>query len=384
MNLTIVNKTDTVETVPAGRVVRFFRRFDYMQVIPMSLLMIIGVYYIYSTGQQVGGNPDIWKKQLFFVCTGIVIWLVLSFINYRFWKQWSLIIYIVGMVSLVLVLFFGQVRFGARRWFSLFGMFSVQPSEFSKLSVLLMSAWLLSMRSFKVHKFSHLAGFLGIIAIPFVLILIEPDLGSSIILWPVAAALLFAAGIKWKWIFTAIILVMILLPPAYIYLLKDYQKERILVFLDPGRDPKNKGWNSLQSQLAVGSGGMWGKGPMQSTQSTLGFLPKTVANSDFIFSVIAEETGFVGSSILIFLYVMLIFSAFRTAVITEEPFGKYLAVGIGSILSIHSAVNLGMTVGLMPVTGLPLPLVSLGGSFIISTMLALGLLQSVYIFREKE
>lgn len=384
MNLTIVNKTDTVETVPAGRIIRFFTRFDYIQVIPMLLLLLVGVYYIYSTGQQVGGNPDIWKKQLFFVCCGGGVWLFLSFINYRVWKQWALVIYLVGLISLVLILFFGEYRFGARRWFSLFGMFSVQPSEFAKLAILLMSAWVLSLRGFKVHNLRHLAGFLLITVVPFVLILIEPDLGSSIILWPVSAAMLFAAKLKWKWIIIALVTVLLLIPPTYIFLLKDYQKERILVFLDPGRDPNNKGWNSRQSQLAVGSGGMWGKGPMQSTQSTLGFLPKTVANSDFIFSVIAEETGFVGSSLLIFLYVMLVFSAFRTAMIVDDGFGKYLAIGIGSVLFIHSAVNIGMTIGLMPVTGLPLPLVSLGGSFIISTMISLGLLQSVYIYSKEE
>ena len=384
MNLTIINKTETVQTVPAGRILRFFTRFDYVQIIPMLLLLLLGICYIYSTGQQVGGNPDIWKKQLFFISCGLLIWLFLTFIPYNFWAQWALVIYLVGVASLVLVLFFGQYRFGARRWFSLFGMLSVQPSEFAKLSILLMSAWILSLRGFRVHNLKHLLGFLMVTIVPFVLILIEPDLGSSIILWPVAVALLFVANLKWKWILIAVIAAVMLAPPAYIFLLKDYQKERILVFLDPGRDPNNKGWNSRQSQLAVGSGGMWGKGPMQSTQSTLGFLPKTVANSDFIFSVIAEETGFFGSSMVLLLYAMLIFSAFRTAGIASDSFGKYLAVGIGSVLFIHSAVNIGMTVRLMPVTGLPLPLVSLGGSFIISTMISLGLLQSIYIYSNQE
>ena len=379
MDLTIVKKSDNLNTPQSGRFIRFFTRFDYMQMIPMFLLLLLGVYYIYSTGQQVGGNPDIWKKQLFFIMCGFTIWLFLSFIDYRYWAQWALFVYIVGIISLVLVLFLGEARYGARRWFSLFGMFSVQPSEFAKLAILLMSSWVLSLRTFKMHKIKHLAGFLMIIAIPFFLILIEPDLGSAIILWPVATALLFVANIKWKWIIIAGLTIFILIPPVYMFVLRDYQKERILVFLDPGRDPKNKGWNSHQSQLAVGSGGMWGKGRMKSTQSTLGFLPKTVANSDFIFSVIAEETGFLGSSIVIFLYVMLVGSAFRTAAIAVDRFGKFLAVGVGSVIFIHSAVNIGMTIRLMPVTGLPLPLVSLGGSFIISTMISLGLLQSIYV-----
>ena len=380
MNLTIINKTESTQSLPTGKIVRFFICFDYLQMIPMFLLLLLGIYYVYSTGQQVGGNPVIWKKQLVFIICGCFMWGGLSFVNYKFWKQWALIIYIVGVASLILVLFIGQYRYGARRWFSIFGFLSVQPSEFAKLSILLMSAWILSLRGFKVHDLKHLAGFILITTVPFVLILIEPDLGSSIILWPVAAALLFVANLKWKWIIIAILAIMIFIPVAYTFILRDYQKERILVFLDPGRDPNNKGWNSRQSQLAVGSGGMWGKGPMQSTQSTLGFLPKTVANSDFIFSVIAEETGFVGSSIVMFLYAMLVLSAFRTAAIATDPFGKYLAVGIGSVIFIHSVVNIGMTIRLMPVTGLPLPLVSLGGSFIISTMISLGLLQSIYIY----
>lgn len=384
MNLTIINKTERMQTVPTGKIVRFFTRFDYLQMIPMFLLLLLGIYYVYSTGQQVGGNPDIWKKQLFFIICGCLIWGGLSFVNYRFWAQWSMVFYIMGLACLVLVLFFGEYRYGARRWFSLFGFLSVQPSEFAKLSVILMSAWILSLRSFKIHNLKHLFGFVMVTAVPFCLILIEPDLGSSIILWPVTLALLFVANIKWKWILIALITVTILTPPAYIFLLKDYQKERILVFIDPGRDPNNKGWNSRQSQLAVGSGGMWGKGPMQSTQSTLGFLPKTVANSDFIFSVIAEETGFIGSCAVIFLYIMLVLSTFRTAAIAADPFGKYLAVGIGSVIFIHSAVNIGMTIRLMPVTGLPLPLVSLGGSFIFSTMISLGLLQSVYIYSDED
>jgi len=190
--------------------------------------------------------------------------------------------------------------------------------------------------------------------------------------------MLFAGKIKWKWILTTIIIIMVLAPCVY-PLLRGYQKERILVFLDPSRDPSNKGWNSRQSQLAVGSGGFWGKGIGNNTQSTLGFLPKTVANSDFIFSVIAEETGFIGALIMLFCYLLLIFSSFRTAIIAIDDFGRYLAVGIGTLIFIHSAVNIGMTIRLMPVTGLPLPLVSLGGSFIISTMISLGILQSIYI-----
>jgi len=381
VKITLIQTDSRHEAIlsPASKIVRFFASLDYLQIISMCSLLFIGVYYIYSTGHQVGGNPDIWKKQLFFVICGGLIWLSLILVNFKIFKQWSVILYTLGLLILLIVLFFGERRFGATRWLSLFGFLSVQPSEFAKLSTLIMGAWVLSLRQFNVRNLKHVLIFTFIIFLPFFLILVEPDLGSSIILWPVAGAMLFAAGLKWKWILIIVITALISAPPAYMYLLKDYQKERIRIFIDPGRDPNDKGWNSRQSQLAVGSGGLSGKGLMNSTQSTLGFLPKTVSNSDFIFSVIAEETGFVGASIMIFLYIMLIFSAFRTAFMTDDYFGKYLAVGIGSILFIHSAVNIGMTIRLTPVTGLPLPLVSLGGTFVVSTMIALGILQSIYI-----
>ncbi|NOY75354.1 MAG: rod shape-determining protein RodA [Kiritimatiellaeota bacterium] len=354
------------------------RHLDYLQLAPMLCLLVIGLFYIYSTGHQVGGKPDIWKKQIFFISIGFAIWAVLASIDYRIWKQWALVVYLAGVVSLALVLCFGEYRWGARRWFSIFHMFSVQPSEFAKLAVVVISAWVLSLRGFKINDLRHVAGFLAITLVPFVLVLVEPDLGSSMILWPIAGALLFAAGLKWKWILIAVVALLILIPASYPFL-NGYQKERVLVFLDPSRSPNNKGWNSRQSELAVGSGGLFGKGLFQSTQSTLGFIPKTVANSDFIFSVIAEENGFVGSLVVLGCYLLLIASTMRTAAIARDSFGRYLAVGTGTLLFVHSFVNIGMTVRLMPVTGLPLPLVSLGGSFIVSTMISLGILQSIHI-----
>jgi rod shape determining protein RodA len=378
MKLTLINDNRRAPVSNVPPLVRQILRVDFLQLIPMLFLLGLGLFYIYSTGHQVGGNPDIWKKQLFFVVLGLSIWLFLAYIDYKIWAQWALIIYGVGVLSLVLVLLFGVERYGAKRWFSLLGLFSVQPSEFAKIATLILSAWVLSLRNFDMHNFKHFSGLVLITAIPFLLIYKEPDLGSSIIFLPILAAMVFVGKVRWKWILITIVTVMIMIPGIYPFL-RGYQKERILVFLDPSRDPTNKGWNSRQSQLAVGSGGPYGKGIGNSTQSTLGFLPKTVANSDFIFSVIAEETGFVGSAMVLLSYLLIILSAFRTAVVARDDFGKYIAIGIGVLIFIHSFVNIGMTIRMMPVTGLPLPLVSLGGSFIISTMISLGLLQSIYI-----
>ena len=378
MNLTIINDSRRKGETHTPVFLRQLLRIDFLQFIPMIFLLGLGLFYIYSTGQQVGGNPDIWLKQLRYIVIGMAIWAFLAYVDYRVWAQWAVVIYALGVISLILVLLFGVERYGAKRWFSLFGIFSVQPSEFAKIATLITSAWILSLRNFNLNRIWHLIGFGAVTALPFFLIYKEPDLGSSIILLPVAAAMIFVCRISWKWIIIAIICVMVLIPSIYPFL-RGYQKERILVFLDPARDPSNKGWNSRQSQLAVGSGGLKGKGIGNSTQSTLGFLPKTVSNSDFIFSVIAEETGFIGAMLILLSYMTIIASALRTAIIAADDFGKYMAVGIAVLIFIHSFVNIGMTIRLMPVTGLPLPLVSLGGSFIISTMIALGLLQSIYI-----
>ena len=166
-------------------------------------------------------------------------------------------------------------------------------------------------------------------------------------------------------------------------MLRPYHKARIHVFLKPDSDPLNKGWNQRQSELAVGSGGLTGKGFMQGTQNQLGYLPQTVSNSDFIFSVIAEETGFLGSALLLIMYTVLMISIFRTALIAPDDFGRYLCTGIGAVLALHSIVNIGMSVRLMPVTGLPLPLVSYGGTFMLATMSCLGIVQSVYARRNR-
>jgi len=359
-------------------------RWDYLQIIPAIALISLGLFYIYSTGhQEIGGDPNAWKRQLRYVVLGAAAWTFLSCIDYRVWKQWAPVGYVAAMVLLVFVLFFGQVRYNARRWISVYGIFSLQPSEFAKIATILFVAWIMSLRKFNPNKLWHFLGLCAAVGAPFALIALEPDLGTAAVLVPVAAALVFVSKLKMKWV-VALALAAALLVPAVYPFLRPYQKERVLVFLDPSRDPDGRGWNSRQSQLAVGSGGMWGKGFMKSTQSTLGFLPKTVSDSDFIFSVIAEETGFVGSISVIFCYFLIILSAFKTAALTKDPFGRYLAVGIGTLIFAHSAVNIGMTIRLMPVTGLPLPLVSKGGTFVFSMMAALGLIQSVHLHNAAE
>jgi rod shape determining protein RodA len=253
-----------------------------------------------------------------------------------------------------------------------------------------MLSMIMSLKSFNENKLYNLFIIAAIAFVPFVLILVEPDLGSSLVIIPIVGALLFISRLKLKYMIIGGIIGAFLISAEILNekyemhpLLKGYQKERILVFLYPERDPENRGWNQRQSELAVGSGGLYGKGFMQGTQNTLGFLPQTVSNTDFIFSVIAEETGFTGALFIISMYALLIVAAIRTAALARDQFGMYLATGISAIFFMHSVVNIGMSVRLMPVTGLPLPLVSYGGSFMLSSMIYLGLLQSIYTHRRK-
>jgi rod shape determining protein RodA len=364
---------------------------DYFQVIPMLALSIIGILFIYGTGQQVGGYAasSFWKKQILWFVIGFCFWIYLAFTDYRNFKHWSVVIYVMSLIALVIVLLFGLKIYGARRWLQVAGV-RIQPSEFAKFAVLLMLSMIMSLKSFNENKLYNLFIIAAIAFVPFVLILVEPDLGSSLVIIPIVGALLFISRLKLKYMIIGGIIGAFLISAEILNekyemhpLLKGYQKERILVFLYPERDPENRGWNQRQSELAVGSGGLYGKGFMQGTQNTLGFLPQTVSNTDFIFSVIAEETGFTGALFIISMYALLIVAAIRTAALARDQFGMYLATGISAIFFMHSVVNIGMSVRLMPVTGLPLPLVSYGGSFMLSSMIYLGLLQSIYTHRRK-
>lgn len=359
-------------------------RFDWLQIVPMFLLLITGALFIYGTGQQVGGIHAalIWKKQLLFMGIGIVIWFFLIFFDYRWLIPGTFVIYPFSLLLLVIVLLFGTELYGAKRWLSIGG-FSYQPSELAKLGVILSVSFLLSRRKANINNPLWALGVIILTAIPFLLIYKEPDLGTALVLLPIVGAILFSAHLKLRWILALLILLMATAPVLYMNL-KPYQKERIYTFLNPESDPTDLGWNAVQANLAVGRGGVTGKGFMEGTHCSLGYLPRTVANSDFIFPVIAEETGFIGAFLLLMLYAVLMFSILRTAMLAPDDFGRYLCVGIGALLITHVAVNIGMCIQLLPITGLPLPLVSYGGSFMVSMMIYLGIVQSVYAHRKQD
>lgn len=353
---------------------------DLLQIIAAGLLIIFGSTFIYSAGQHVGGiMMTAWEKQIMWVLVGFVVWLILSYTNYNILAVIAPVFYIITITLLVMIFFMGVKIYGARRWLD-FGGFRIQPSEFAKISCLLLISYIASRKEFMINKISHLFGLFILAAIPFILVLKEPDMGSAHIFIVVFATVVFCAKVSWKWILVVIVACVIVVPSIYPFL-HDYQKERILVFFDQERDPMNQGWTSRQTLLSVGSGGFSGKGLLRGTQNTLGFLPQSVSNSDLIFSVIAEESGFIGSISMIILYGLLIFSMVRTAFLAKDQFGYLFASGAAMLFFEHLYINIGMNIRLMPITGIPLPLISYGGSFMLSSMICLGILQSIYMRR---
>lgn len=360
---------------------RLARRADWVQVMTLLALTVLGVFFIYSAGYQREDIPvtEFYQRQIIWVLVGLVVYGFFAVTDYRRFLDAAWWLFLLALVLLVLVLFVGKRVYGATRWLSFFQL-QVQPSELGKLAVLLVLARYLGTPGRDTSDPFCTLKSLAIISLPFLLIARQPDLGTAMTLVPIALATLFVARVPVRYLALLALFGVLCLPVVW-FTLGDYQQDRIMVFVDPGRDPLGAGWNKIQSAIAVGSGGLTGKGYLKGTQNILGYLPRTVAPTDFIYSVIAEEMGFVGSAVVLSLYAMLLIAACRTALVARDQTGRLLAVGVVSMIFFHVFVNIAMTIGLMPVTGLPLPLISYGGSFMVSTMAGLGMVQSVYIRR---
>ena len=355
-------------------------RLDVLVVLPVILLLVMGVFFIYSAGhtRQELDLRTLYRKQIAWGAGGMVVFLAASLLPYQRLQDYAG--WILGLVALLLgaVLLFGVERNSARSWLDV-GI-AVQPAELAKVGTVIALAGFLSQPGRSLRHTGTLFTALAMAALPFFLVLKQPDFGTAMVFVPMALSILYVAGLPLRVIALAALLLIALVPLGWM-LMEPYQRDRLQVFLDPSLDPRGIGYNRIQAERAVGSGGLLGKGFLQGTQSVLGFLPRKVMPTDFIFAVIAEERGFLGSVALLALYAFLLFSLARTAVTAADKFGRLLAVGVMAILFSHVAVNISMTVGLLPITGLPLPLVSYGGSFTISTLLGLGLAQSVYVRR---
>ncbi len=363
------------------KIINLWKRMDWLFVANLVALVLVGVLFIYSASsrQDDAQLTAMTQRQILWALVGFTLFFGAVGLDYRKVNRGAFVFYLATIALLVLVLLVGRKISGATRWLSLFGIL-IQPSEFAKLGTILMLAHYLSEPGRDLTHPRTLLIALLVLAVPTALILEQPDLGTAMTLVPVVFTMLFVAGVPFRYLAILCVLGLLALVPGW-FTLDDYQRERLLVFFDPGRDPLGAGWNSIQSSIAVGSGGLFGKGYLMGTQNILGFLPRTVAPTDFIFSVIAEETGFIGSMVLLILFALLAGSGLRASLASRDKLGRLLAVGVVTLLFSHAFVNIAMTVGLMPITGLPLPLVSYGGSFMLCTMAGLGLVQSVYVRR---
>lgn len=354
---------------------RLFSHFDWILLAVAVAIAATGLMTLLST-TRVGGGGSLFLRQLIWLAAGFALFGGVISIDYRILIRYAPAIYAVAVSLLVLVLVAGRSVKGAQRWIGI-GPLGVQPAEFFDLAFVLILAWYLADRR-DLGRWGTLLVPVALWAVPFLLIIKQPDLGTGLVLVPVLVAMLFQAGVRPRNL-AALGAVGLLVAPAAWFLLKDYQRARLLVYLDPTRDPLGTAYNLIQSKIAIGAGQTWGQGLFGGTQSKLAFLPER--NTDFIFSVFAEEWGFVGALFLLILYFVLAMRGYEIADRARDGLGCLLATGATASIVSQSLINIGMVTGILPVVGLPLPLMSYGGSSMLATMATLGLLENVTMRR---
>jgi len=346
----------------------YFSRFDLTLVVPMFLLLAFSLLMISSTSTSLA------IQQLIFVVLGVSLFFVLSQIDYQYFKSFAVLFYGLSLLTLMVLPFIGEEIRGSTRWMEL-GFFRFQPSEVSKLSLILVLSTFFSTHKLSLKNFGISV---MLVAPVFFLVLRQPDLGNAIIIIFIYLFILFAAGSSPVLLFLLVSVTILLLPILFIFL-APYQKARILTFLDPTHDPLGTGYSVIQSQIAIGSGQIFGRGFGRGPQSDLAFLPER--QTDFIFATLSEQLGLLGAAILITLFIILLVHILDIAKVTRDSFATYIAIGVFGWFFIQVAVNIGMNLGIFPVTGITLPLISYGGSSLISFVLGLSILSSVARFQ---
>ncbi|MEN8263231.1 MAG: rod shape-determining protein RodA [Nitrospirota bacterium] len=364
---------------------RLINSFDWSILIVPLILSLIGVMTIYSATRPVLNveQQSFFLRQFYWIILSLIAFFVVVSVDYKQLIRFAYLIFIFGIILLVIVLLFGRKGMGAQRWINL-GFLSFQPSEFFKLFfIIALSRYLSGMGQETRLGFAELARITAVfVAVPAVLILRQPDLGTTLILLFIFTTMVLVAGIRRKIILITIVTMLVSLPITGKIMwkgMKDYQKKRIIAFIDPQADPHGIGYHITQSKVSIGSGGFLGKGYMKGTQGPYRFLPEK--HTDFIFSIFAEERGFLGSVILFFLYFFIIWRGFDTAKKARDMEGCFLALGVTFMFSFYFFINVGMTLGIMPVVGVPLPLMSYGGTALLSNFLALSILENVRMRR---
>ncbi|PCJ56176.1 MAG: rod shape-determining protein RodA [Candidatus Hydrogenedentota bacterium] len=349
------------------------RRLDIWLSGIVLILAAIGVMVLYSTTRSTSSATPFYLRQMMFIPVGCILALLIMCIDYRFLVSLAPLFYVVLIGALVAVLLVGVEVKGATRWLQL-GPIRIQPSEQSKLALIFMLAWYLSSIENRVRKIPYFLLTFVIAAIPALLIFRQPNLGTAATLAPVVFAMLYVAGCKRSHLVGIVLMALVAAPVGWSQL-KDYQKTRVMTIFNPGADALGSGYHTTQSMITVGSGGPFGKGYMEGTQTYLSYLPEH--HTDFIFSVLAEEWGFVGSVGVVGLFLLLFMRSLYIARKSPEMSGSLLAVGIVALLAFHVFVNIAITLGIAPVTGIPLPFLSYGRSFYLTTMLCIGVLLSI-------
>ena len=371
-------------------------RLNWVLLVGMMLLTGIGTLFIFSACSIREGDrlQELYRMHAGTAAIGLLCYVALAWVNYRSLLRLSWLFYLGALALLIAVLLFGTSQMGARRW-----VFGVQPSEIAKLAVILLLAWFLGRRGAGRGVGAFFA-VLGLMVAPVLLVLRQPDLGTALVFVPTVFSMLFTARVSQRacWITLAVGAVAAVWVVSIVSIvetrqidertegrlrmatgLNHYQQDRLASFLFPDRDPHGGGWNKRQSEIAVGSGGLWGKGLRKGDQNLLGYLPQCVSSNDFIFSVLAEEAGFVGSLVVLALYALVIGAVLVVGVTCPDGVGRLICVGVATLLFCHVFVNIAMTVGLLPITGLPLPFISYGRTCLLTLMVALGFVQSVAI-----
>lgn len=358
-------------------IIQKLKKFDWILFTAIVLLVILGLSAIYSVDlSHEEEDFSNFKKQVIFFAIGLLLFFFFSLLNYHFYRSYSRLIFILTLILLFLVLIFGKNIRGTTGWFAIGG-FGFQPVEFAKIALIIFLAKFFSNRYQQFNQAKHIIiSFIGT-AMFVALILFQPDLGSAMMLLAIWAFLLLFTGVK-KWYIALIVVIVIAVALfSWLVVLEDYQKDRILTFIDPGRDPLGSGYNVAQSIIAVGSGGIFGRGLGFGSQSQLRFIPES--QTDFIFAVIAEELGLLGVIFVIGLWGIIFYRLIRAARKAPNDFAMFMVLGIATMFFLHIFVNIGMNMGLVPVTGISLPLLSAGGSFLFITLAALGICESIVV-----
>jgi len=360
--------------ISAGRRLLFRMHIDLPLTIGILLLSTMGMVVLYSAGDK---SIDLLNRQFFRLFLAFGIMLAVAQINpstLKFWAPW---IFGIGLLMLIAVLILGEVGKGAQRWLNL-GLFRFQPSELMKIAVPIMTAWYLSEAALPPRGIRLIVATIVVI-VPTLLIAKQPDLGTALLIASSGFFVLLLAGLRWKVILSVLALMAASAPVFWNYLLHDYQRQRILTFINPETDPLGSGYHIIQSTIAIGSGGLYGKGWLNGTQSHLDFLPER--STDFVFAVFSEEFGFLGTLLLLAVYIAIISRGIIIAVNAQDTFSRLVAGSLTLTFFVYVFVNIGMVSGILPVVGLPLPLISYGGTSMVTIMAAFGILMSIQTHR---